>query len=149
HTSDFSTISGSFLISYIDYPPTISGLGTFAKINNQDWYGTQSSSSGDLSTTTLNIKNGSQYEIGIVYPYFSPEEGTFNFSDNNADNRIAFSKYDPATHQTIEYDVTGTITYATVTANYVQGTFSLTATHPTNGTTITISNGTFKERAAN
>ena len=148
HTSAFSTVSGSFKIPYTDYTPTITGLGTYARINGQDWFGAQKSSTGDLNTTILEVQNGSQYVIGIVYPYFSPQTGTFNFSDNSATKRISFSKYDPTTHELIEYNVSGTITYTTANSSYVQGTFTLTATHPTNGSTITITNGTFKELSA-
>lgn len=147
HTSTTNTVSGSFKISYIEYTPPISGIGTYAKVNGQDWYGIQKSSTGDGSTSTLFEQNGGEYIIGIVYPYLSPQTGTFNFSNNSATKRISFSKYDPVTHQEIEYNVSGTITYTTASSTIVQGTFSLTATHPTNGSTITITNGTFKEGA--
>lgn len=146
HTSTTNTVSGSFKISYIEHTPTISGIGTYAKVNGQDWYGMQKYASGNGTTMTLYEQNGGEYTIGIVYPYSSPQTGTFNFSNNSAVNRISFSKYDPATHEEIEYNVSGTITYTTA-STIVQGTFSLTATHPTNGSTVTITNGTFKEGA--
>lgn len=146
HTSNTNTVSGSFKISYIDHTPTVSGIGTYAKVNGQDWYGIQKYASGDGNTMTLYEQNGGEYTIGIVYPYLSPQTGTFNFSNNSATKRISFSKYDPVAHQEIEYNVSGTITY-TVASTIVQGTFSLTATHPTNGSTVTITNGTFKEGA--
>lgn len=147
HTSEYSTVSGSFKIPYINYPPTVTGIGTYAKINNQDWYGAQKSASGDGSVMALSVQNGSEYVLDIVYPYYGAETGTFNFANNSAVNRISFSKYDPTTHELIEYNVSGTITYTTA-SSIVQGTFSLTATHPTNGSTITITNGTFKEVAS-
>lgn len=146
YTSATNTVSGSFKISYIDHTPTVSGIGTYAKVNGQDWYGIQKYASGDGNTMTLYEQNGGEYIIGIVYPDSSPQTGTFNFSNNSATKRISFSKYDPVAHQEIEYNVSGTITY-TVASTIVQGTFSLTATHPTNGSTITITNGTFKEGA--
>ena len=61
---------------------------------------------------------------------------------------VSFSKYDVASHTVVDYNVNGTITYATANATYVQGTYSLTATHPTNGSIITVTNGTFKEGSA-
>lgn len=146
HTSAFSTVSGSFKIPYIDYPPTISGVGTHAKLNGVDWYATSNGSTGDGGTSTVTVQNGSEYVIGMVYPYNNPDTGTFNFTDNSAANRIYFAKYDPATHELVEYNVSGTITYTTA-STIIQGTFNLTATHPTNGSIITITNGTFKEGA--
>ncbi len=146
HTSAYSTMSGSFKISYMDYTPTVTGLGTYAKLNGTNWYGISKSSSGDGTVSVLDVQNGGEYIIGIVYPYLNPDPGTFNFANNSALNRISFTKYDPVTHELIEYNVSGTITYTTA-STIVQGTFSLTATHPTNGSTVTITNGTFKEGA--
>ena len=94
----------------------------------------------------LSVQNGSEYVIGIVYPYSGAEAGTFNFTNNSAENRISFSKYDTTTHELIVYNVSGTINY-TAASSIVAGTFSLTATHPTNGSTITITDGIFKESA--
>lgn len=144
-TSAFSTISGSFKIPYIDYTPTVSGMGTHAKLNGTDWYGITKSGSGDGSIMELSVQNGNEYVIGIVYPYSGAETGTFTF-DNSDYNRISFSKYDTTTHEMIEYNVSGTMTYSTA-STIVAGTFSLTATHPTNGSVITITDGTFKEAA--
>ncbi len=89
-----------------------------------------------------------EYEIGISYAYESPAAGTFSFTSLSDNKRITFSKYDLATHSLVEYNVNGTITYTTANSNYVEGTFSLIATHPTNGSTITITNGIFKEASA-
>ncbi|WP_300567018.1 hypothetical protein [Flavobacterium sp.] len=145
HTSAFSTMSGSFKISYMDYNPPVTGMGTYAKLNGADWYGMTKSGSGDGTIMELSVQNGGEYTIGIVYPYSGAETGTFAF-DNSDVNRISFSKYDTTTHEMIEYNVAGTMTYTTA-SSIVQGTFSLTATHPTNGSTVTITNGTFKEGA--
>jgi hypothetical protein len=149
-TSDFVVVSGSFKIAYTEYPPVMTDMGTYAQVNGQAWHGLSSGSSSSTSdnSTELEILNGSEYKIGIVYPYFSPLTGSYAFTDNSYNKRISFSKYDVATHSLIEYDVNGTITYTTANSTYVQGTFSLTATHPINGSTITITNGTFKEGSA-
>jgi len=146
HTSETSTVSGSFRVSYEDYTPTNTGMGTYAKINGSDWYALSNGSTGDGTTSMVTVQNGSEYIIGMVYPYNNPNTGTFSFANNSALNRIYFAKYDPVTHERIEYNVSGTITY-TGASSIIQGTFSLTATHPTNGSTITITNGTFKEGA--
>lgn len=145
-TTDFNTMSGSFKISYMDYTPAVSGVGTHAKLNGTDWWGITKSGSGDGTIMELSEQNGGEYVIGIVYPYSGASVGTFTF-DNSDYNKISFSKYDPATHEMIEYNVDGTMTYTTASGTLVQGTFSLTATHPTNGSVVTITEGTFKEPA--
>lgn len=151
HQSPFKVVSGSFKVTLTNVAPTITGMGTFAKINGVDWHGQEKSASSSSSdnSTALNIQNGSEYTIEIVYPYFSPIAGTFAFANNTVNKRVSLSRYDLATHTIINYNVSGTVTYTTANSDYVQGTFSLTATHPTNGSTISITNGTFKELSAN
>lgn len=149
HTSNFAVVKGSFKVTYIDDNQSVlNDLGTYAEINGQAWHGLSFTSYSTSNSTVFNVKNDSEYEIGISFPYDAPVAGTFAFTSNDDNNRIKFSKYDAATHSLIEYNVNGTITYTTAQNTHVVGTFSLTATHPTNGSTITITNGTFNESSS-
>lgn len=143
--SNSKVVSGTFKVKYTDITPTISGLGTSAKLNDNLWRGMSFSNSSNSTTTAINVKNESEYTIELIYPRFNPVTGTYNFTNNDANKRIGFIKYDPVTNTDVEYNVSGTITYSTANAVYVQGTFSGVATHPTNGSRITITNGVFKE----
>jgi len=143
--SNFITVSGSFDVSYTNLVPDIPGLGTFAKIDGKDWHAMSFGSTTSLSQTALNVENDGEYNLGIVFPKGDLKTGTFPFTSNNFANRISFEKFDLATHEFIEYNVAGTVTYTTVTNYYVEGTFNLVATHPVNGTKIVITEGKFKE----
>ena len=148
HESDFVTVSGSFKISYKEITPEIEGQGTFAKIDGKDWHGlVMSTSLENQESVVLYAENGGEYTIGIVYPDYQPKTGTFAFTNNSA-NKISFQKYDVTTHEYVTYEVSGTITYTTLTDFVVAGTFSLTATHPETKAKIVISGGTFKEKAS-
>lgn len=145
--SDFVVISGAFNVPYINATPDIPGLGTFAKFNGNDWHGMAFESSTTFSTQiiTLNVQNDGEYSLGIVFPKENLKTGTFSFTGNDFSNGISLEKFDVATGKSVEYNVAGTITYTTVAANYVEGTFSLTATHPDNDSQIVITGGKFKE----
>ena len=146
YESDFINVSGSFKVSYEEITPTVEGLGTFAKLDGKDWHGLALNSTiENQETKILYAQNDGEYTIGIVFPDYNPKTGTFPFTSNNFANRISFQKYDPATHEYIDYDVSGTVTYTTINDLYVAGTFSLTATHPVTKVKIVISKGTFKE----
>jgi len=95
--------------------------------------------------TTLNVENDGEYGLGIVFPKGDLKTGTFPFTSNDFANRISVQKFDLATHEFINYNVSGTITYTAVNDFYVEGTFSLTATHPSNNSKVVITNGKFKE----
>lgn len=145
--SDFIPISGSFTVAYKDLIADIPGLGTFAKFDGIDWHGLSldSSTDGLTETTTLNVENDGAYSLGVVFPKGDLKTGIFPFTSNDFSNRISLNKFDVSTHEFIEYNVSGTITYTTVNSSYVEGTFSLTATHPNNGSKIVITEGKFKE----
>jgi hypothetical protein len=145
--SKFIPVSGSFTVPYSDLTPNIPGLGTFAKIDGKDWHGMSFDSYTEWATkiTTLNAENDGEYSLGIVFPKEDLKTGTFPFTSNDFSNRISFRKFDLATHEFIDYNVSGTIIYTTVNDSYVEGTFNLTATHPVNNSKIVITNGKFKE----
>ncbi|MBP1225780.1 DUF6252 family protein [Flavobacterium sp. 1355] len=141
--SESVIISGSFKVSYKEIDPLIPGQGTFAKIDGKDWHGLSMSTSTTDGVKMLNIDNDSEYNFAITLPDDS-ESGAHTFT-NNSEIKVAFQKYDVTIKEYVDYEVAGTITYTTISDYYVAGTFSLTATHPTNGSKIVISNGTFKE----
>lgn len=145
--SKFIPVSGSFTVIYKEFIPNIPGLGTSAKFDGIDWHGMSFDSSTEWADqiTTLNVENDGEYSLGIVFPKGDLKTGTFPFTSNDFSNRISFKKFDVSTHEYIEYNVSGTITYTTVNNTYVEGTFSLTATHPDNGSKIVITEGKFKE----
>lgn len=145
YESDFVNVSGSFKVSYKEITPALEGQGTFAKLDGKDWHGlVMSSTVENQETQILYAENDGEYTIGIAFPNSGAKTGTFTFT-NNSGNKISFQKYDATAHETVDYDVTGTITYTTVNSIYVAGTFSLTATHPVTKAKIVISGGTFKE----
>jgi hypothetical protein len=148
-TSNFIPISGSFTIPYSDLIPDIPGLGTFAKLDGKDWHGMSLDSSTELigfdKIISLNVENDGEYSLGIVFPKADVKTGTFPFTSNDFYNRISFQKFDLVTHEFIDYNVSGTITYTEVNNTYLEGTFSLTATHPVDNSKIVITNGKFKE----
>ncbi|REG96490.1 hypothetical protein [Flavobacterium aquicola] len=145
--SDFIIVSGSFNVPYTNATPDIPGLGTFAKFNGNDWHGMAFDSSTTWSTqiTTLNVQNDGEYSLGIVFPKGDLKTGTFSFTGNDFSNGISLEKFDVETGEYVDYNVAGTITYTTVAGNYVEGTFSLTATHPDDDSQIVITEGKFKE----
>jgi hypothetical protein len=147
--SDYININGSFEIPYIDKDSPLEGQGTFAKLDGKDWHGLAMSTSiinqGESSITYLNVVNDGEYQMGFVFPTNNLKTGTFTFTDNTFLNRVFFQKYDTQTHEYINYDVSGTLTYTTVNNSYVTGTFNFTATNPVTKAKITVSNGIFKE----
>lgn len=147
YESNFVIVSGSFKVTYKEIAPELEGQGTFAKIDGKDWHGiVMSGSIENQESKILYAENDSEYTFEIVYPNSGAKTGTFAFTTNSA-NRISFQKYDVTTHEYIDYEVSGTVTYTTMTNSVVAGTFSLTATHPVTKAKIVISAGTFKEKA--
>lgn len=149
NSTKFIPVSGSFTLPYSDLTPNIPGLGTFAKLDGKDWHGMSLDSSTELigfdKITTLNVENDGEYSLGIVFPKADVKKGTFPFTSNASYNRISFLRFDLTTHEYIKYNVSGTMTYTDVNDAYLEGTFSLTATHPVNNSKIVITNGKFKE----
>lgn len=141
--SESVNVSGSFKVSYKEIDPLIPNQGTSAKIDGKDWHGLSMSTSNENGVKILNIDNDSEYNFGITLPDDS-ETGAHTFT-NDSEIKVAFQKYDLTTKEYVNYEVAGTITYTTISDFYVEGKFSLTATHPTNNSKIVISNGSFKE----
>lgn len=149
YQSNYVNVSGSFKVSYKEITPEVEGLGTYAKIDGKDWHGmSMAGTIKNQTTKTLYAENDGEYTIGIAFPNYDAKAGTYKFTSDNSAYGISFSKYDPATHEEINYDVSGTITFTTLNNYLAAGTFSLTATHPVTKAKIVISEGTFKESAS-
>jgi len=146
YQSDFINVSGSFKIPYKEIASDFEGQGTSAKLDGKDWHGlVMSSTIENMESYILYAQNDGEYSINITFPYSGAKAGTYTFTNNSA-YKISFQKYDVATHENIDYIVSGTINYTAINDFYVTGTFNLTATHPVTKAKITITNGTFKER---
>lgn len=145
HTSDFSTVSGSFNVEFTNQDTLLAGFGTTAKINGNDWDGMSFDTSDDNTVTELHVLSSGKYFFDIVYESGNPIVGNYSFSNNTAIRGIRFYEYDVNTHEIINYNVSGSVNFTECTNYYVKGTFSLTATHPTSGTIINVTQGVFKE----
>ena len=150
--SDFSVVEGSFQVTYRDVVPAVANLGVFAKIDGADWHGTETIQSGgffDGEDLTLYESNDTKYTIGIVTNNANSTIGTYNFGPALSSNKIVLAVYNPTTHEDVEYiSTTGTMKLTAKTSSLpftiIEGTYSFTAKHPTNGSTITVTDGTFK-----
>jgi hypothetical protein len=150
--SDFSVVEGSFQVTYRDVVPAVANLGVFAKIDGADWHGTETIQSGgffDGEDLTLYESNDTKYSIGIVTNHDNSTIGTYAFGPALSSNKIVLSVYNPTINEDVEYiSTTGTMKLTSKTSNLlytiIEGTYSFTAKHPTNGSTVTVTNGTFK-----
>jgi hypothetical protein len=145
HTSDFSTVSGSFNVEFTNQDVLMAGFGTTAKINGNDWDGMSFDTSDDNTVTELHVLSSGKYFFDIVYESGNPIVGNYSFANNTAIRGIRFYEYDVNTHEIINYNVSGSVNFTECTNYYVKGTFSLTATHPTSGAIINVTQGVFKE----
>ncbi len=149
YESDFVNVNGSFKVSYEEITPQIEGLGTFAKIDGKDWHGLSFYGTVEnQQTKIIYAENDGEYSIGIAFPNYDAKTGTYNFTSNSNAYRINFQKYDVSTHEYINYDVSGSVTFSTLNSFIAAGTFNLTATHPVTKAKVIITNGTFKESAS-
>ncbi|GGD19706.1 hypothetical protein GCM10011343_07800 [Flavobacterium orientale] len=142
------TVSGSFDLPYTIQTSNIPGLGLSCKIAGNDWYETEFWDNGFWSVDRKFISD----DENMIIMKFTDEEiqtGNYNFSTSSG-NLIQLAKYDVATNTYIEYDTVGSLTISSNTEfskliRIVEGTFSFTATNPTNPSDqIQVTNGVFK-----
>ncbi|MXN92099.1 hypothetical protein GR160_12770 [Flavobacterium sp. Sd200] len=152
-TSDFSTVDGTFTVSYMDVTPQIPGMQVSAKINGTQWRATETgdSSGGFFSedNITLYASNDSPYTISTIINHEYTEVGTYNFTNSSASNKLELSVFETETLNDISFATTsGTlkITGKTVGAltTTIEGTFSFTAFNPFTQTSIRVTDGVFK-----
>lgn len=147
--SNTHSVEGSFTVNYTEVEETdLSAL--YCKINSQDWHATSVNSIG-VNNVTLNNYSDNEYIIGVSFNTNSTPLVTNHSFEDSSVLKIELATYDPATDNYVEYNTSGIISITSFTAaaylsyGFIEGSFSFTATHPTTGSTITVSNGTFKQ----
>lgn len=151
--SDEYEVQGSFVVTYEDVEPSVSGLGTYAKIDGEDWHATDGESYGgavsETDLTLVNFNDG-EYALYLTFNHETTEAGVYNFSVNDEVNVMSLGKYQNGADGDgfVLYNTEGTLTITEKTVGFissVKGTFSFTATHPENGDVIQVTEGTFLE----
>jgi len=143
------SISGEFNVPFNDITPSITSpdLEFFANIENNDWYGTNSTISTSNGNTTEWNYNETRYEIGYQYGDLSNvEEGTFTFGEETTFNRIRLNVFTEGDNfEQEEFITEGTLIITSVEVNLgiytIEGSFNFTATSPTTGEVINVSDG--------
>lgn len=147
-TSAFKTVSGTIDASYMDVTPTVAGLDLSCKIAGNDWNATEFWDNG-ISEVDRKFISDDQNQIIMAFSEENIAVGTYTFT-TASDRRIQLAKYDTATQQYKIYNATAgnlAITSNNMVGFFriVQGTFSFTATNPTNpADVIQVTNGSFK-----
>lgn len=150
--SNYSIVKGAFYLKYTEISPNHNGKGTFAKINNQDWFGREMRRA--ITTNNhqieMNINNSGIYNFDIIVPENNVALGNHSFNSFSTVNKIIFCKYNLLINTREEYVTTGNLVITEVGLYdvgqpFVKGTFSFTATNPYTSEIITVTNGVFKE----
>lgn len=143
------SISGEFNVPFNDLTPSINTTDVefFASIQNNDWYATNGTTSVVSGNTTEWNYNETRYEIGYQYGDLSNiEVGTFNFGEDTTFNRMRLNVFTEGDNfEQEEFITEGTLTITRVEVNLgvytIEGTFNFTATSPTTGEVINVSDG--------
>ena len=151
-TSTSVPVSGEFTVTYTDVTPTIGGLEHYSKIGGNDWYSTNSvTHNGNTSNDfVLDESNDSANSIYLGFNSTNNGPGTYPFTASSTTNFVKLVKFDPATVTFKVYNCAGSMivtskTSAGLIGNYIEGTYSLTATNPSNSSdVIQVTNGRFK-----
>lgn len=154
--SNFSIVKGDFEITYSDIIPTVTDLGTFAKINGANWYSTNSSQNGGVysgSNITLNELSDDAYVLSLIINHNNTNVGVYNFTPSSTANKIILSKYNVSLDEIVEYDCTGTLEIIEKNVGsqntIISGTFDIIANNTGDNQNITISEGKFKKVYSN
>jgi len=151
--SEKHEVKGSFIVTYNDVEPSISGLGITANIDGKTWHETDGESYGGyVSGTDITLANfnDGEYILYLTFNHDNTEEGVYEFTENDKVNVISIGKYhsDSEGDGFQQYNASGTLTITEKNASfipYIKGTFSFTATHPENGSVIEVTDGSFLE----
>ena len=147
--SESSKWDGVFNITYSEnvVSANYSNRLTTAKIGNLDWVGTSFGfSPNDIQNTYgLYVKSNDAYFMTIVIPFYNRVSGNYTFNTSSQVYKVFLYKYDSTLNERVEYSTSGNINFTDINSYFVKGTFNFIATHPTNGTTINVTNGIFKE----
>jgi hypothetical protein len=145
-------VSGEFDVTYTEVTPQVPGLEVFCKIGGNDWYATNSSMTNGITMDyfIMDESNDSDKSIYLAFDSFNNDPGTYNFTTTTNTTYAKLVKFDPATEDFILYNCAGTLTVTSKTSAgfigyYIEGTYSFTATNPTNSSdVIQVTNGRFK-----
>jgi len=137
-------VQGSFNVSYSEQEPQIAGLEVSAKINGKDWYATDGNQSGGFfsgSDIELYMISDDEYFISFAMNHDNTTALEYNFDENSTVNKVAFSEYDPATDEIVEYQTSGTFNITEknegLQITQIIGTYNLTARNGSNVIEVT------------
>ena len=149
--SEYSEVSGTFDVVYIDVVPQIPGMGVSAKIAGSDWYETQIGYMNQFGSDYAENHhiNDSAYKLVIVLNPSAISEGSFTFNSASDVNRVQLAKFNPDTMEYTFYNTVGNFNMTDISdvGNFDvhTGSFSFTATNPTNSAdVIQVTDGYFK-----
>ena len=148
--SAFHEVEGNFVASYVETEPNIAGLGTYAKINGETWYDTDSFQAGGFmigENITLYQFNDGKYTIAITTNQDTTSETSYSFEAGSAVNHVGLSRYKETTHEFVDYSTAGMLTITEKIVgpqlSFIKGEFSLTATDPDDNSLLEVTDGTF------
>jgi hypothetical protein len=149
--SSFVNVSGSAQLHYEDVT-WATGLEVTAKIDGSSWRSAKQNRSyfGEIENVVLEETSDDPFRMTFYIHQAETQPGIYTFNATSEANRIVLSKYSIATHSYVEYNSSGTFTITSTTANEfgetrIEGTYSFTATNPSDGTTLQVTDGVFKE----
>ncbi|MGC4040550.1 MAG: hypothetical protein QM710_07155 [Flavobacterium sp.] len=146
------TVSGEFNVTYTEVTPAVAGLETYCKIGGNDWYSTNSATTNGTTMDyfVLDESNDGANSIYLSFDSFNNGPGTYTFTNTTNTTYARLVKFDPATVSFKQYKCAGTMTVTSKTSAgfvgyYIEGTYSFTATNPSNSAdVIQVTNGRFK-----
>lgn len=147
-TTSTAEISGNFDLKYIVQTPVISGIETYCKIGGSDWYGTDLWDNGWWSIDRKVISDDNKI-LAFEFEDEMIETGTYNFTPSSV-NKVYLGVFNTTTKTYDYYNCSGTLNITgntdTTIGSLIEGTFSFTATNPSNTSQqIQVTNGKFKE----
>lgn len=154
--SNFDVVEGDFFIPYIILPeetPTIySNQGLSVKINNSDWHSVKRRAFGYAYYYPQREEEffyDDQVKIAVGLDVFASPVGIYTFSNATAGNYIRVSKFNTTTLTYEDYNTSGTVEIlnrvALMPPGYLyEGKFNGTATNPTTGEILQLTDGAFK-----
>lgn len=150
--SETHTVSGEFEVTYDVVTPTVAGLEHYCKIGGNDWYSTNSAMTNGITMDyfILDESNDTANSIYLSFDSFNNDPGTYNFTNSTNTTYAKLVKFDPTTENFKLYNCAGTLTVTNKTSAgfigyYIEGTYSFTATNPTNAADVVqVTNGRFK-----
>lgn len=151
--SNSITVSGSFDVNYIVQTPAISGLGVTCKIGGSNWYATDGYTNNGIGFDDFILRELSddQNMISLGFNSVNNGPGTYIFTSSTNTNFAHLSKFNTTTLEYVDYNCVGSIVVTSKTSAgfigyFIEGTYSFTATNPTNSSdVIQVTNGVFKE----